>query len=123
MLSFGEGTAVPASPRGGQVVWKATAEDTSGAYSLREFSTPPGGRGARPHVHRNEDEAFYVLEGEITFEVGTIVVPARPGTFVLAPRGVVHCYRNTGLTHARWLTICSPPSTGRVFEERRRGEP
>jgi len=123
VLSFGEGRAVPASPRGGQVVWKATVEDTSGAYSLREFSTPPGERGARPHVHREEDEAVYVLEGELTFEVGTIVVPARPGTFLLAPRGVVHCHRNTGKTRARWLTISSPPGTGCFFEERRRGEP
>jgi mannose-6-phosphate isomerase-like protein (cupin superfamily) len=61
----------------------------------------------QPHV-LTKDEAFYVLEGEITFEVGTIVVPARAGTFVLAPRGVVHSHRNTGTTLARWLTIFSP---------------
>jgi quercetin dioxygenase-like cupin family protein len=89
-------------------VWKATAHDTLGAYSLQESSTLPGGRGVQPHVHDTEDEAFYVLEGEITFEVGTIVIPARTGTFVLAPRGAVHSHRNTGTTSARWLTILSP---------------
>jgi len=112
VLSDGEGRAVPATPRGGRILWKATADDTDGAYSLQELSTSPGRRGVQSHVHHTQDEAFYVLEGEITFEVGTIVVPARAGTFVLAPRGVVHSHRNTGKTPARWLTICSPPGMG-----------
>jgi quercetin dioxygenase-like cupin family protein len=105
VLSRGEGRAAPASPGGDRIVWKATAEDTLGAYALQEVSAPPAGRGVQPHDHHGQDEAFYVLEGEITFEVGTIVVPARTGTFVLAPSGVVHSHRNTGKTFARWLTI------------------
>jgi mannose-6-phosphate isomerase-like protein (cupin superfamily) len=90
-------------------VWKATAEDTLGAYSLQEFSAQPEESGVQPRVHHAEDEAFYVLEGEITFEVGTIVVPARRGAFILVPRGVLHSHRNTGKTFARWLAILAPP--------------
>lgn len=90
-------------------MWKATAEDTLGAYSLQEFSAQPEESGVQPRVHHAEDEAFYVLEGEITFEVGTIVVPARRGAFILVPRGVLHSHRNTGKTFARWLAILAPP--------------
>ena len=46
----------------------ATGEDTDGKYALWEAVVPPGG-GPPPHVHSREEEGFYVLEGEITFQV------------------------------------------------------
>ena len=66
-----------------------------------------GGEGvADPHVHRHS-EAFYVLEGALTFEVGaeleTITIGA--GGFVAAPPGLAHAYRTAGRRPARWLVI------------------
>ena len=52
---------------------KATGEDTGGRFGLWETTTPPGNPGPAPHIHHNEDEAMYVLEGECT------VRPAYPG--------------------------------------------
>jgi len=69
-----------------------------------------GQQVAGPHVHRDHTDAFYVLEGDLTFQIGregeTIVVSA--GGFVAAPPGVAHSVRNAGTRPARWLTIHAP---------------
>ena len=44
------------------------------------------------HVHENEDETFYIVEGEVTFYAGETVLRAGPGTHVYAPRGIAHTY-------------------------------
>ena len=66
-----------------------------------------GERVAGPHVHDGHTDAFYVLEGELTFEIGreraTTTVSA--GGFVAAPPGVAHSFHNAGDRPARWLTI------------------
>jgi quercetin dioxygenase-like cupin family protein len=66
-----------------------------------------GERVAGPHVHHGHTDAFYVLEGELTFEIGreatTTTVSA--GGFVAAPPGVAHSLRTAGDRPARWLTI------------------
>src|SRR5689334_25426804 len=71
---------------------KASQPETAGAYSLTEHlvtaaSNPP------MHVQLDEDEAFYVLDGEIEFEVDGDVVVATPGTFAFVARGSAHCFR------------------------------
>ena len=69
-----------------------------------------GEQVAGPHVHRKHTDAFYVLEGELTFEIGreaeTITVSS--GGFVAVPPGVAHALRNAGDRPARWLTIHAP---------------
>ena len=66
-----------------------------------------GEQVAAPHVHHDHTDAFYVLEGELTFELGreekTITVSS--GGFVAAPPGVAHSLRNDSDRPARWLTI------------------
>jgi len=84
---------------------KATAEETNGAYALAEVYANPG--EVPLHTHRHEDEAFYVLEGEITFEVGGETIEAGPGSFVFGPKGVPHRYTVTSPT-ARMLMLFSP---------------
>jgi mannose-6-phosphate isomerase-like protein (cupin superfamily) len=64
------------------MTFKATAEDTGGAYSLTDSLVPPGG-GPPPHIHHREDEAFWVLEGELEVVVGETTFKAGPGSFVL----------------------------------------
>ena len=66
------------------------------------------GRAMEPHAHPDEDDAFYVLEGEITFVVGGEDVVAPPGTFVLVPPGIDHGFRNDGAEPARILNIHAP---------------
>jgi quercetin dioxygenase-like cupin family protein len=69
-----------------------------------------GEQVAGPHVHREHTDAFYVLEGELTFEIGreaeTITVSS--GGFVFVPPGVAHSLRNNSDRSARWLTIHAP---------------
>ena len=88
---------------------KATMAETAGAYSLTEHlvtaaSDPP------KHVQVDEDEAFYVLDGEIEFEVDGEVVVGTPGTFAFVARGAAHLYRVLTPT-ARMLVICSGKPT------------
>ena len=79
--------------------------ETGGAYSLTEHlvtaaSNPP------MHVQVDEDEAFYILDGEVEFEVDGQVVTATPGTFAFVARGAAHLFRVLTET-ARMLVICS----------------
>ena len=66
------------------------------------------GREVEPHAHVDEDDAFYVLEGELTFTVAGEDVSAPAGTFVLVPPGVEHGFRNDGGGAARILNIHAP---------------
>ena len=66
------------------------------------------GRELEAHVHPDEDDAFYIVEGEMTFVLGDREVAAPPGTFVLVPPGVEHGFRNDGSTPVRMLNIHAP---------------
>ncbi len=90
---------------------KATGKETEGRYSLVDVVEPEGAE-APLHVHHREDEAFWVLEGELTFEVGEETIKASPGTFLFGPRDVPHRY-TVDSGPARMLFILSPPG----FEE------
>ncbi|MFN0020524.1 MAG: cupin domain-containing protein [Pirellulaceae bacterium] len=102
---------------GGDVVtFKVTAAETDGAFSVFETITPPNG-GPPPHVHQREDETFYVLEGEFLFQIGGTTAVARPGTTLVAPRGIPHSFRNVGLTAGKLLVIISPGGFERFIED------
>jgi mannose-6-phosphate isomerase-like protein (cupin superfamily) len=66
------------------------------------------GRALEAHVHADEDDAFYILEGEMTFTFGDEEVTAPPGTFVLVPPGVEHGFHNDGDGPVRMLNIHAP---------------
>ena len=66
---------------------KATKEQTGGRYTLVEILAPEGYPGVL-HVHHQEDEGFWILEGELTFYVGDQVLKARPGSFLFGPKDV-----------------------------------
>lgn len=108
------GMALAVDPEGGErLLWmgeptliKITGEETGGAYSLAEVFVTPAGL-VPLHVHRREDEAFYVLEGRVTFRVGEETYEAGPGSFVFGPRGVPHGYTVNTPT-ARLLMLFSP---------------
>jgi mannose-6-phosphate isomerase-like protein (cupin superfamily) len=91
---------------GDPTVLKVTGAATDGAYALAEIVSTP--EGFVPlHVHHREDEAFYVLEGEVTFTVGDGIIEAGPGSFAFGPRDVPHRYEITSPS-ARMLMLFSP---------------
>ncbi|MEP7188839.1 MAG: cupin domain-containing protein [Roseiflexaceae bacterium] len=104
------------NPIGGRMVIKALAQDTGG-YTLHENILPAGSPGPRPHIHRHHEEAFYVLEGELTMRVGARTITAPVGSFVIVPRGVVHQPSNPGAQPTRVLLIFSPAGMDGFFAE------
>ena len=97
------------------LTYKAAKEDTGGAYALIE-GTVVGG-GPPPHIHTTEEEAFYVLEGELNVLVGERTVTATAGAFVLVPRGTVHTFSTAGTASAKLLILISPAGFEQFFEE------
>ena len=90
-------------------VYKAMADDTGRQFSIWESIVPPG-RGAPMHTHTREDEAFYVLSGEVLMEVEGEAVPLRltAGAFLFGPRNQRHGYRNVGAVAAHLLVFAMP---------------
>ena len=90
-------------------IYKATGADTAGSFSFWEDVVPPGA-GAPPHTHTREDEAFYVMSGELVIEFEGESAPHRvpPGGFFFGARGRRHAIRNTGDKPARVIVLCAP---------------
>lgn len=90
-------------------IYKATGAETGGSFSLWEDVVPPRA-GAPPHTHTREDEAFYVLSGELLFEFEGEPTPRRvgPGGFCYGARHRRHAYRNVSDQPARMLVLCTP---------------
>jgi quercetin dioxygenase-like cupin family protein len=101
---------------GDHYTFLVTGEETNGAYFAMEALVPPGG-GPPPHIHRREDETFYLVEGEIEFLLDDEIVNAGPGDFVNVPRGTVHRFLNTGTGTARMILTFTPAGMERFFEE------
>jgi quercetin dioxygenase-like cupin family protein len=91
---------------GALAVIKATAADTGGHLTVVDVTDPPGVE-APLHVHHREDEAFWVLEGDVTFEVGGKAIEASAGDFIFGPRDVPHRYK-AGDAGSRMLFILTP---------------
>jgi mannose-6-phosphate isomerase-like protein (cupin superfamily) len=90
----------------GNVEFLARTADTP-RFTFGIIEIAPG-RVLEAHVHAEEDDAFYILEGEMTFTLGEDTAPAPPGTFVLVPPGVEHGFRNDGAEPVRMLNIHAP---------------
>ena len=98
------------------MTFKVSSEDTGGMYALTDSVVPPQGE-APLHVHHREDEAFWVLEGELEILVGEDTFRASAGSFVHLPKGVRHAYKNVGMRPARFLTLIVPGGLEKLFEE------
>ena len=90
-------------------------KDLQANLSLVDIEIAPGAPGAPPHVHKNEDEVYYILEGEITFMLGDKVETAKAGSAVILPRGLMHATWNEGAQAAKALTIVSQNSRFEFF--------
>ncbi len=91
---------------GGLAEIKATAADTGGLMSIIEVTEPPGIE-APLHVHYRDDEGFWILEGDVTFEVGDMTIEASAGDYVFGPRDIPHRY-TVGEQGCRMLFIMVP---------------
>jgi quercetin dioxygenase-like cupin family protein len=85
---------------------KATSADTGGQMSIVEVTEHPGAE-APLHVHHRDDEAFWILEGEVTFEVGGETIEASAGDYVFGPRDIPHRF-TVGENGCRMLFILVP---------------
>jgi len=99
---------------GNLMTCKVTGAETGGGYSLWE-SVVPAGVGTPPHIHHNEDEAFYILEGEIEFTSGDETLTLSAGASLHAPRDIVHSYR--AITPVRMLVMAIPAGLENFFFE------
>jgi quercetin dioxygenase-like cupin family protein len=93
-----------------------TGEETGGAYFAMEAYVPPGA-GRQPHTHEGEDETFYVVSGNVEFQLDDDVVKAGPGDFISIPRGQVHGFRNASQTVARMIATFTPAGIESHFAE------
>ena len=113
MLGPGEGRTFPIGQR--RITVKL---DTTAGAPFAAFESAPavGEPGPPPHRHQAYDEAFYVLEGIVEFQVveQTVALPA--GSFAHVPPGVTHTFRNPGPDPARMLIIVAPPAALTLVE-------
>jgi quercetin dioxygenase-like cupin family protein len=111
-------------PDGGTAYWlltslftfKVTGAETNGALAIAELDADPA-VGPPPHIHRDADECFYVLEGTLDFSLDGRPFSAGPGSFVHLPRGIVHTHSAGGGKRARALVIQSPAGVEHFIAE------
>ena len=94
-------------PRVGNVEFLALTEHTP-RFNLSIITMAPRRHGPETHVHADEDDAFLVLDDEMTFLLGDDEVAAPAGTFVLVPPGVEHTFENRTDAPVRMLNIHAP---------------
>ena len=87
---------------------RSTGETTKGAFGLMEHWSMPPGFASPYHKHHLEDEAFYVLEGELAVVVDGKWLNAGPGTYIFGPREIPHGFKVVGNAPVRMLLLCSP---------------
>jgi pimeloyl-ACP methyl ester carboxylesterase/mannose-6-phosphate isomerase-like protein (cupin superfamily) len=96
---------------------KEDGTHTRGMLAVAEFTIPPHAPGPPPHVHRAHEEGFYILEGEIEFALSEETIRVGVGSWVLAPIGVPHSFRNPGEKPARFLNTFTPDHYIGYFNE------
>jgi quercetin dioxygenase-like cupin family protein len=99
----------------GLAVIRATAADTAGQMTIVEMTEPPGTE-APLHVHHREDEAFFILEGSATLQVGAETFEVSAGDYALGPRDIPHKY-TVGDHGCRMLFICTPAGFEKLVRE------
>ena len=109
-------TANPLTIGGQEVFIKVAGADTNDGLSCM-FHTVPPMTGPPLHQHQHEDELFYVIEGEVTFQIDGSRTVAKAGTTLFAPRLTVHAFQNFTQSTARMLITLVPGRLDRMFVE------
>lgn len=93
----------------------ASGDETGGSYSTMEIVSPQN-TGPGPHTHEGAEESFYLLSGEVRFEVDGVSYDVRPGDFVHVPRGSLHRFSVVSES-ARMLASYAPAGEEQAFRE------
>jgi len=115
VVGSGEGQIIP-GPAGGPSTIKARTETTNGSFALLEV-TIGSLQGPPAHVHRREDEMWFLLDGRFRFMADDELFEVAPGGFVFVPRGTAHCFQNLEDRPSRILVMFTPSGMERFFEE------
>ncbi|WP_372421699.1 cupin domain-containing protein [Salinarimonas chemoclinalis] len=102
-----EGSAETVHVLGNLITFLVTGAQTQQRFSMVEALTAPGA-GSPPHLHRDDEEAFYVLEGTYAFTIDGKTVLRGPGSVVHVARGTPHAFANAGEAPARMLILNWP---------------
>jgi quercetin dioxygenase-like cupin family protein len=117
VVAAGEGrTPAPLNVVGEETLVKVSGEDSEGTLAFFHLVAPPMS-GPPRHVHTREDELFYLLEGELVFELDGERHVVRAGDTVYLRRGVVHAYQNFTTSNARLLIATTPGEFSGFFVE------
>ncbi len=100
----------------GTSTFLATGEDTGGQFSFFDLTVRPNGGGPPPHIHSNQDEAFYTLT-KLQLLLGNETKVVEPGTFLYVPKGRRHQFLNTTTTTGRLLALTFPSGFEGFFAE------
>lgn len=101
---------------GGVIECKVPGAQTGDAYTILGITLEKG-QGAPMHIHKREDEVFYILEGTCTFGLGDEVITAEVGTTVILKKGLAHFFRNDSSTPMKALITAVPGGLDRYFDE------
>ncbi len=115
VLQSGEGRSITLGPVRLTILEDGTS--TRDTMAIAEFTFPPHAPSPFPHVHHAHEEGFYVLEGELEFQVAGERLRVGAGSFVMVPIDVPHTFSNPGDAPARFLNTFTPPQYISYFEE------
>lgn len=121
VVGDGEGHRIH-GPAGGPSTIKAHTDATGGSFAAIENVIGPG-QGPPSHIHRREDEIWFVIEGHFRFLAGDRLMDAPQGSLVFVPRGTPHCFQNLADEDSRILVMFTPSGMERFFEEFARDRP
>jgi quercetin dioxygenase-like cupin family protein len=112
-LAPGEGTSVE-NPTGDVTTFKAMSDQSGGGLTAIEGVSAPG-EGPPLHLHREQDEFIYTLDGTFRVRLGDDLIEALPGSFVFIPRNTPHTWQNVGDGRSRFVATLIPATD--EFEE------
>jgi mannose-6-phosphate isomerase-like protein (cupin superfamily) len=111
------GSGRPFTFLGIPTVVRASGGDTQGRFYMSEHLAIPPGYSSPYHTHRNEDEIFYVLEGEVGFVLDGVWSKAGSDTCVFGPRHIAHGFQVVGTLPARMLLMTTPATFEQFVNE------
>lgn len=101
---------------GEEFIWKVTGAESDGVLDIGEMVVQPG-IAVPEHIHHRNDEAFYVLDGQLRLTVAAQEHTLEPGAFAFVPHGVRHHWVNSGSASARILLTFTPGGMDQYFVE------
>jgi quercetin dioxygenase-like cupin family protein len=122
VVAPGGGKRFDSPSPGRHFAMKLLGRETNESIMMFE-ETLPAGTTSLFHLHRDSDEVAWVLEGEITFQIGDEVTVGGPGTCAFMPRDIPHAWKNTGSETGRVLFLYTPAAAGGLIEALSEGRP